>query len=265
MIARKVCLHAGLIAVMSACVVTNGKGDTSGLGISDDATVGFVWSANSEPDLAGYKLYVGTLPGIYSGYVDVGPATSFQLFDLIPGTTYHFALTAYNSGGLESDFTPELTKQVPLVITNGVFTLDPALTNSPAPIDLSGITNTTISPETLPLEVTRIPDQRVAKNGISDSILFSVSGMQISEHIELIAVSSNPSVLPSDGLILAGSDGDYILIIDPTNGRTGVSIVTIAVSDGEASTSVSFQVTVASEGSILPLDVQPIPLIHGEL
>src|SRR5436190_2911928 len=167
MIARKVCLHAGLIAVMSACLVTNGKGDISGLGISDDATVGFVWSANSEPDLAGYKLYVGTLPGIYSGYVDVGPATSFQLFDLIRGTTYHFALTAYNSGGLESGFTPELTKQVPLVITNGVFTLDPAMTNSPTPIDLSGITNTTISPETLPLEVTRIPDQRVAKNGIS--------------------------------------------------------------------------------------------------
>src|SRR2546430_2625853 len=60
-LARKLCLHAGLVLVMSACLITGAYGDTLGLGISDDATVGFVWNPNSERDLAGYKLYVGTL------------------------------------------------------------------------------------------------------------------------------------------------------------------------------------------------------------
>ena len=255
-LARKLCLHAGLVLVMSACLITGAYGDTLGLGISDDATVGFVWNPNSERDLAGYKLYVGTLPGIYSGYVDVGPATSARVMDLVRGTTYYFALTAYDTGGQESGFTPELTKQISLLTTNLPFTIDPGITNSPSPTNAVGTTNK----EGVLLEISRIPDQWILKNRISDAIPFTVTGDQTPlESSEVIAVSSNPAVLPSSGLLLAGSAGEYILIIDPANGRTGVTIVTIAVSDGEASTSMSFQVTVGNLEPILPLDVQPIP------
>jgi len=256
---RKLCLYAGLVLVMSAGMLPNGYGDISGLGISDDATVGFSWSPNPERDVAGYKLYVGTLPGIYAGYVDVGLTTSFHLQDLIRGTTYYFALTAYNSSGLESDFTPELARQIPLVITNGPFTIDPGLTGGLDTNDLPGATNTLISPEPLPLEIASIPDQSVAKNSLSDVIPFTVGGSQAPDKLEVLAVSSNPTVLPSNGLILAGSGGDYLLILDPTNGRTGTTVVTIAASDGTSSTSMSFQVIVGGEVPIVNLSPPLLP------
>ena len=258
-LARKLCLYGGLIFVLTVGMITTGYSDTSGLGISDDGTLGFAWSPNSERDVAGYKLYVGTLPGIYAGYVDVGLGTSYQLRDLIRGTTYYFALTAYNTSGLESDFTPELTKQIPLVITNGAFTIDPGVTNSAATNDLLGATNTLVLPEPLPLEITSIPDQSVAKNSLSDVIPFTVGGSEAPNKLEVLAVSSNPAVLPSNGLILAGSGGDYLLILDPTNGRTGTTTVTIAASDGTSSTSMSFQVIVGGELPIVNLSPPPLP------
>jgi hypothetical protein len=123
-LARRLCLQAGVI-LASAWLVNTGYSQQSGggissLGITDDGTARFTWEANSEPDLAGYRLYVGTLPGLYSGYVDVGKVTAYELTELLRGMRYYFALTAYNTTGLESGFTPDLTWQVPLVASGGV-------------------------------------------------------------------------------------------------------------------------------------------------
>src|SRR5688572_23154476 len=63
-----------------------------------------VWDPNAETDLAGYKVYSGTASRQYSSVVDVGKATQYTLPNLAQGTTYFFALTAYNTAGLESDF-----------------------------------------------------------------------------------------------------------------------------------------------------------------
>src|SRR5688500_19178600 len=55
-----------------------------------------VWDANSEGDLAGYKVYAGTRSQEYSSVVDVGNVTQHHLTNLNKGVTYYFALTAYN-------------------------------------------------------------------------------------------------------------------------------------------------------------------------
>ncbi|GAB4388539.1 MAG: hypothetical protein Kow0025_08450 [Thermodesulfovibrionales bacterium] len=59
-------------------------------------------------DLAGFKLYYGTLPGNYSATLDAGAATTYQMTDLEPGATYYFAVTAYDASGNESDFSNEV-------------------------------------------------------------------------------------------------------------------------------------------------------------
>lgn len=61
--------------------------------------------------LAGYRVYVGTAPGEYQG-IDVGNTTSYRFHDLIPGTTYYFAVTAVDAGGNESDFSAVVSKQI---------------------------------------------------------------------------------------------------------------------------------------------------------
>jgi hypothetical protein len=66
------------------------------------------WDANSEPDLAGYKLHYGTACGNYTSVVDVGNQTTYTLSGLTAGTTYYITATAYNTAGLDSTYSNEV-------------------------------------------------------------------------------------------------------------------------------------------------------------
>lgn len=60
------------------------------------------WVANTETDLAGYRLYQGTAPGTYASSIDVGNITTSTVSNLQEGETYYFAVTAYDESGNES-------------------------------------------------------------------------------------------------------------------------------------------------------------------
>jgi hypothetical protein len=72
-----------------------------------------VWDPNAETNLAGYKVYSGTVSRQYSSVVNVGNTTQYQLTNVVQGTTYFFALTAYNTSGLESGFSAEVSYTAP--------------------------------------------------------------------------------------------------------------------------------------------------------
>lgn len=67
------------------------------------------WDPNTESDLMGYKLYVGTSSGVYGAPIDVGNFTDYEVKNLEPGRTYYFAVTAYDLSGNESSFSDEIT------------------------------------------------------------------------------------------------------------------------------------------------------------
>lgn len=60
-------------------------------------------------DLAGYSVYWGTSPGDYtaSASIDNPGISTYVVDNLIPGTTYYFALKARNLAGVESSFSNE--------------------------------------------------------------------------------------------------------------------------------------------------------------
>jgi hypothetical protein len=74
------------------------------------------WDANeAEPGvLGGYRLYYGTASRQYtlSNWVDASQTTS-RVSNLIEGVTYYFAVTAVTVDDLESDYSAEITYQVP--------------------------------------------------------------------------------------------------------------------------------------------------------
>ena len=78
------------------------------------AQVQVTWNANTEEDLAGYRLYVGQASGQYGEPVDVGNVTG-HVMEITPqhGATYYFALTAYDTSGNESGYSDEATCFVP--------------------------------------------------------------------------------------------------------------------------------------------------------
>lgn len=78
------------------------------------ATIQVNWNPNTEEDLAGYRLYVGTASGQYGEPVDVGNVTGHAM-QITPeyGATHYFAVTAYDTSGNESGYSAEATCFVP--------------------------------------------------------------------------------------------------------------------------------------------------------
>lgn len=74
--------------------------------------VTLTWDANTDQNLAGYKLYFGTASKSYTGSVNVGNTTSYTLANLADGEIYYFAATAYDGYGNESDYSAELAHAV---------------------------------------------------------------------------------------------------------------------------------------------------------
>ena len=63
---------------------------------------------STPPDVAGYRVHYGTSATSYSVTNDVGPTNSITLTGLDPIDTYFFAVTAYSSADVESQFSSEL-------------------------------------------------------------------------------------------------------------------------------------------------------------
>ena len=62
------------------------------------------WNANSEPDLAGYHVYVGRLPGVLTQKSDVEKVTQIPCSRVGAATNgqWFVAITAYDTSGNES-------------------------------------------------------------------------------------------------------------------------------------------------------------------
>jgi len=70
--------------------------------------VTLTWDAVTNSSITGYHLYQGNASGAYSTVLDVGNVTQTTLTNLAIGGTNYFAVTAYNSDGVESDYSTEV-------------------------------------------------------------------------------------------------------------------------------------------------------------
>jgi Fibronectin type III domain len=103
----------GLLLV-AACAAVNAAASSS---------VTLAWDPT--PGVAGYRLYLGLASRTYSTMLDVGGSTTVTVANLVPGTTYYFAVTDYDTNHLESTFSGEISYTVPL--TSGLTRLNLAL------------------------------------------------------------------------------------------------------------------------------------------
>lgn len=84
------------------------------------ADVTFGWDANTESDLAGYKLYQSATSGDYSGAVPIDiplsalahPGDPEYTQTGVGDGTWYWVLTAYDTEGLESGYSNEVTKTI---------------------------------------------------------------------------------------------------------------------------------------------------------
>ena len=79
----------------------------------NDRKVHLSWAANQEPDLAGYKIHLGTQSGSYSTTYDLGLALEYTTSDLVEGKTYYFVVSAYDTAANMSGYSNEVNESIP--------------------------------------------------------------------------------------------------------------------------------------------------------
>ena len=82
--------------------------------VTGDEEVTLTWVRNTEPDLAGYRVYRGTT-GYDGPFTPLGTTTSLTWIDdtVNNGTTYYYAVAAFDDAGNESDLSAENTLDTP--------------------------------------------------------------------------------------------------------------------------------------------------------
>jgi len=78
-------------------------------------------------DIAGYKIHYGQRSRTYAFTKIVGNQTSAAIAGLIPGRTYFFAVTAYDSMGNESRLSDEVSRVAPLTVSQTPILMQDAL------------------------------------------------------------------------------------------------------------------------------------------
>src|SRR5437773_5012230 len=99
----------------------------------DSAALTLTWDPDSEEDLGGYKVYVGSSSRMYGVPTDIGRVTTYKAPGLQPNTTYFFTVTAYNLSGNQSGFSNEvsvLALAVPAVVGLGRSAAEAVLTTA---------------------------------------------------------------------------------------------------------------------------------------
>jgi hypothetical protein len=96
-------------------------------------SVTLTWDPTLDPDVAGYRIYLGPASRAYTKAIDVGLVTTRAVPLLAGDGTYYFAVTAYNFDGLESDFSNEVSF-TPIVLTVSETTSSAATTGQPGPV-----------------------------------------------------------------------------------------------------------------------------------
>ena len=103
-----------VLAPDTACrVCTQRQAKADDVVIEDDddpnapiTSVTLVWDRNPETDIAGYNVYYGRVSGDYTHLVTVTNPTA--MIAVTGSKTIYFAVTAYNTGGVESELSEEV-------------------------------------------------------------------------------------------------------------------------------------------------------------
>ncbi len=109
---------------INACIVvsiTLSFFGSSALGSNSTPTqsLTLMWDPSADPNVAGYRLYEGTASKVYTRFEDTGGATAITLSSLARGVTYYLAVTAYDTSGLESPLSGEITYIIPTSAPRG--------------------------------------------------------------------------------------------------------------------------------------------------
>jgi len=111
--------------------------------VTGDGVVTLFWNENQESDLAGYRVYRGTLePGPYYPLADVSASeTAYDDFDVQNGETWFYAVAAFDTRQHESELSRENVFDTPRPEGFGLVLVELGQQASLAGYDFSSLSN----------------------------------------------------------------------------------------------------------------------------
>ena len=95
--------------ILGSMALAGVLGYLPGVSAAQAVQITLAWDPSPSPNVGGYVLYYGRASRNYTDSVDVGDQTQYTLTDLEIGTTYYFAIVAYDtSQTIRSDFSNEV-------------------------------------------------------------------------------------------------------------------------------------------------------------
>ena len=157
------------------------------------------WNANTEPDIAGYRVYSRTVLGNYGQGTDVGNVTATTVPNLTLGNIYYFRVTAYDTVGLESAPSDEVL-YIALVQPTPTATPTPTPGPTSTPLAISGAISYCSNPSPGP-----VPNVTLTLTGsASGSTLSDGSG---NYQLSSLAPGGSYIVTPTKSALPPGSAG----------------------------------------------------------
>ena len=94
--------------------------------------------------------------------------------------------------------------------------------------------------------ISALGDQTIPEDTTTEPIPFSINDLESAPGALIVsATSSNVLLVPMTNIVLAGSDSNRTVVIQPATNQFGTTLITILVSDGEQTNSSSFLLTVS--------------------
>jgi hypothetical protein len=183
-------------------------------------SVTLAWNPSADTNVTGYFVYGGVASQNYTNKVDAGNGTNATISGLVEGTTYFFAVTAYNILGLESIPSNEASYSVPSAVGNQPPTLNPL--GSLAINENAGL-------------------QTVNLSGITSGATNEAQTLSVT------ASSSNPGLIPAPAVTYTSPNATGTLRFTPVANGNGSATITVTVNDGGVSNNIvtqTFTVTV---------------------
>ena len=185
--------------------------------------VTLAWNPSSDPTVVGYNIYYGGASGNYTNTLSAGNATNITVSGLVQGDTYYFAATTYNSSGVQSPFSNEVSYSVP--------------TNSTAinqPPTLNPINNLTINENA----------------GLQTVNLYGITSGAANQNqvLTITATSSNTNLIRNPTVNYTSPNTNGSLTFTPVTNASGSTLITVTVNNGGASNNIisrTFTVTVS--------------------
>ncbi|MBL9208447.1 MAG: hypothetical protein JNN01_25415 [Opitutaceae bacterium] len=177
------------------------------------------WQDNSNNE-SGFIIERAILGGLFLPIAWTGAnVVTYTDANLAPDTSYSYRICAYR-GLLNSSYTAVVTART------------------------AAAAAALVPPNTAPT-LSDIASRTIPAQGTTGAIPFTIGDATTSAASLIVtASSSNPTLIPSSGLILGGSGANRSITVRPSGSLSGSATITVRVSDGNLSSTDTFVVTV---------------------